>query len=690
LARLPRFERRSADPKGVEGPAQEHKKTLKAKRANVRKSVEIIDSPGDIIRTFSAGLSNSKGRQKHTIQQTEIRAVDVRKIDSGSLDFMGYSKGAGLTLQSSVMSNFLFFAFLLLLTAPGQIFADVPYRVTDRRHLRGPLSEERFVRVAGAKVAYFDRQAIERDFEFLKGQTDEQIESWILGNFAFVSRAQLELNGIRQSNVPLVNPFRRQDVRIGFRPLNYNRAAVFPTLPGMPFVDVKGVGLSHSQNEKIFDQIRQFTLSAIDADVKRLDRLRTKDHSDGLMSLGEAIAELTRQQAAQLLFEELNKKPQLLPRQTIETYFIIALPFSVLKDKGQSIPAALYGRQAHYGRSSNYEVPEEVYIDDHGRRQSDILRTAAVDFGGVLITDPRVNENFISDPPNANTDPQESRAWAWGHDVAKAFMAGHKHAVYHHVAEMVGPLRSMPRSKISRFTLDQFVRRYVAVADLESKRRFVEDHFNQGDFEILGSAAATDHYIRGMLDRLLHLRVQTLRNFPGSSAVLNYQAELASRIDLEILPVSKSLFDELILRAKSKLEEELATEPDLQTERRVLKFLLLDPHSRPEDLVTELELIHFNFTDSEFYSFGMQADRKLHDQGVPKDRPMLYIKFLTWFAGRNPKTGWPMLDHYVSQLAPDIKREVFRSFHDNEGIDLTHVSATYLKKWIGDGTPELK
>ena len=60
-----------------------------------------------------------------------------------------------------------------------------------------------------------------------------------------------------------------------------------------------------------FPALKSLTNSAIDEWILRNNAwrsYRTGDHSDGLMSLGEAIAEVTRQTAVQMLFDLYNSE----------------------------------------------------------------------------------------------------------------------------------------------------------------------------------------------------------------------------------------------------------------------------------------------------------------------------------------------------------------------------------------------
>src|SRR6185437_15439558 len=83
-----------------------------------------------------------------------------------------------------------------------------------------------------------------------------------------------------------------------YHPERYFRAAVADVVHDgqtVGMIDMKGTG--QSWDDKVDNQVRCYqTLSSAH---ESLNALRIADHSDGLMSLGEAIAESTRQKAVQ-------------------------------------------------------------------------------------------------------------------------------------------------------------------------------------------------------------------------------------------------------------------------------------------------------------------------------------------------------------------------------------------------------
>lgn len=291
------------------------------------------------------------------------------------------------------------------------------------------------VKVRGARVAWADYQALRRDFSELKSLSDGQIDDWITENFAYIGKEQLKLNGIRNSEIPVAPG---DSVRIGYRPTGWGRAAVIPAPGGKGIIDLKGAGHAN-ESLRLHQQVHQFKSLRT---AEEISRFRVKDHSDGLMSLGEAIAEVSRQQAAQKLFDIHHAKNG-TRLQTIESYFIIDLPFSILKDGDRSVPAALYARQAHVGRENYLRVPKEIYVDDFGSTQMDRYG-AAVDFGGVHIRHPALSDRFGMQGPG-KFDAQQSKPWAWGHEVAQAMTRKEnpdRDAIRRHLKEMLEPIET--------------------------------------------------------------------------------------------------------------------------------------------------------------------------------------------------------------------------------------------------------
>lgn len=355
--------------------------------------------------------------------------------------------------KKSIFSNIKYALFLIFsfsfcnLTDANQIIRprNPKELISDSHYLEQ--SVDHALRLKGAEVAWANHAAIRRDFPSISHYSNSQIEQWLLDNFAYISQEQIKLDNIRNTPIPFDQ---NQQPKMIIRPHGWNRAAIIESFDAQEktigLVDVKGIGHGKRTSAKIEAQVREFKEVTIKNDTDALNRLRIRDHSDGLMSFGEAVAEVTRQSAVQRIFE--MEGLAVLGLETVESYAIIALPFDILKKDGESIPAALYLRQAHTGRRQYLYVPESIYIDHFGGRQQTDL-SAAVDFGGVIIKDPRLKDNFgfieeTKDPyATAKEDAQKTKPWIWGHEVAKSWKNGDKQAVYRHVGEMLKPIESV-------------------------------------------------------------------------------------------------------------------------------------------------------------------------------------------------------------------------------------------------------
>ena len=94
------------------------------------------------------------------------------------------------------------------------------------------------VKLPDATLAWADYAALRRDFVYLRNKNDEQINRWILDNFAFMNREQSLLEGIRCTDIK----FDYSKTKDSYRPARYERADIAPAVEG-GFVDIKGSGL---------------------------------------------------------------------------------------------------------------------------------------------------------------------------------------------------------------------------------------------------------------------------------------------------------------------------------------------------------------------------------------------------------------------------------------------------------------
>ena len=170
-----------------------------------------------------------------------------------------------------------------------------------------------------AKVVIANYQLIRNDFKNLLNLKNNEIDQWLIKNFAFIAKTQKD--AAIQVNSP-IETMEDDDEKaiIGYRPWSHGRAILMPA-EGVDFlVDVKGIGAKNPKNE---------------------------DHANGLVSLGEAIREFTWEQGINIILKDFLN----LDHTVVGTYAIIDPGFYICwddpgqcKDKSR---AALYIRQSH-------------------------------------------------------------------------------------------------------------------------------------------------------------------------------------------------------------------------------------------------------------------------------------------------------------------------------------------------------
>lgn len=225
-------------------------------------------------------------------------------------------------------------------------------------------------RVETAKVVLFNRMALERDFKFLKGKTNEEIEKWILDNFAYVNSNQLKLTGIRNTEIR-IDPKKTKKLYI---PPGVGRGADI-AIDGKPgLVSIKANGNSSWNKEQVEELV---TLARSSSDG--MAAARAKDHSNGLETYYLGAAEYLRQLEIQQDYNRRNAEGK-SNFQTVESYFLIDLGFNLIYPD-REIRAFEYGRQAHFGRTANNSpLSEEIYKDKGEFQES--YTGSRIDFGG--------------------------------------------------------------------------------------------------------------------------------------------------------------------------------------------------------------------------------------------------------------------------------------------------------------------
>jgi hypothetical protein len=191
------------------------------------------------------------------------------------------------------------------------------------------------------------------------------------------------------------------------------------TLDGesLGLLDLKGSGLADvddSKDKSAKAQVQVF--EAAKHDEGALIALHNRDHSDGVLALGEAGAETAREKALTRLYADSPDTAT----PTVETYFVLKLPFGILRDLNSTMPAAIYARQAHFRSPKGFRTNgTNDYFDPIDRQST--LSGSAVDFGNVELLDPRLKSSFGMLDPTQPWDAQASKLWQASFDAAHEF-----------------------------------------------------------------------------------------------------------------------------------------------------------------------------------------------------------------------------------------------------------------------------
>jgi hypothetical protein len=182
---------------------------------------------------------------------------------------------------------------------------------------------ESMVHVEGARVVFADYPLLQRDFPQLSGSSPADIDAWLLSNAAVVSEAQAKQSAVN-------TPVRASGGRVtAFRPPLYGRAvvvAVGDSPDGL--LDVKGCGVAPGL------------------------RPLNQAHANGLLALGEALANMAFREVMELIFQRARTGFA-----TVPDYAVIDLGFDVRDLFGPATPACIQVRQAHRRPVGGVELP---------------------------------------------------------------------------------------------------------------------------------------------------------------------------------------------------------------------------------------------------------------------------------------------------------------------------------------------
>ncbi len=182
---------------------------------------------------------------------------------------------------------------------------------------------ESMLSVDGARVVFADYPLLEHDFPQLRGAATPAIDDWLLRNAAVISEPQA-----KQSNVN--TPIRTTGGRVtAFRPPLYGRAVVVAVQDSPEgLLDVKGSGVAPGL------------------------RPVNQAHANGLLALGEALANIVFREVMELIFRRAGTGFVTVPE-----YAVIDLGFDVRDLFGPVTPACIQVRQAHRRPVGGVELP---------------------------------------------------------------------------------------------------------------------------------------------------------------------------------------------------------------------------------------------------------------------------------------------------------------------------------------------
>jgi hypothetical protein len=446
----------------------------------------------------------------------------------------------------------------------------------------GEYTSEDAIRVRGVVVGHADYFRIRRDFPAVSRLSDAEIDQWLIHNFAYIGIHQSSLNEIRNTHIPIDVT----ETKKAYRPKGWKRSALLEARDPkskrvVGLMGAKGFGHGAQTEDEVISQINKFNLATM---PEHFDEIRISDHSDGLMSAGEGIAETTRQRAQQLLYEL-----QYLPLESVESYATLLYPFQILKKNGEKIRAALQLVQANVGRRDYYEAPDSIYIDPRGKKQRTASGTS-VDTGSVLIEDARLRKNFGTDGDIYHV--HSSKPWVWGHEAAAAHERGDQKAIERHLQEMLSPLDTDLRNEKNLSALAErkkfqtdMRKKYFSLRKEAYERRLealTEYKFNHPHFKDAWAHAVNDPYAKIFVSTTLdenpvtiEMIEQALRSDLSSSKSAGVFA-LVKRHDSKSIPLLEEVLN---LKKENRLREVAAFAVSLRPDApaSLIEAILEDP-----------------------------------------------------------------------------------------------------------------
>jgi len=203
--------------------------------------------------------------------------------------------------------------------SPFRVYADPPRQPAE---LYDPaVQTESVLHVPGARVVFADYELLEHDFPELRGRSATAIDAWVVHNAALVSTPQAAQSAVN-------SPIETGRSAVAYRPPLYGRALVAPVEGSPGLLDLKGTGVGPG---------RQPVSAA---------------HSNGLLALGEALANIAFRDLIELIFRRAGTQLFAVP-----DYAVLDLGFDIRGLAGEATPAAIQVRQAHRRPAGGAELP---------------------------------------------------------------------------------------------------------------------------------------------------------------------------------------------------------------------------------------------------------------------------------------------------------------------------------------------
>lgn len=224
------------------------------------------------------------------------------------------------------------------------------------------VSVEPVLRVEGARVVLANYELLQEDFPELRGLSRKIIDQWLIRNAALVSRvqaAQSEVNSTIATN----------GTSTAYRPPLYGRALVVPVEGAHGLLDLKGTGVAPG---------RKATPAA---------------HSNGLLSLGEALANVALRELIELIFRSAPTQFRTVPE-----YGVLDLGYDVCGLIGVPTPAGMQVRRAHCRPVGGVELPLAGSPEQQVKLEIELL----LRHYGVTSTSPATS--FVIDDKNGDVE----------------------------------------------------------------------------------------------------------------------------------------------------------------------------------------------------------------------------------------------------------------------------------------------